>query len=175
MNRDEALAFIEKHGIVLMSAHGPVPTLTDAIAGEPVGGSWWAHSKSHQMFALFGAVADSDDVVRCRLVKGKVTFVHRRLWPALVRLADRLPADGLAAIREEHTDRGSHRTIATPFPTWVPKASVAEGRRLSLSDALSALDPDLLAIISARAQTERRRALPARPHGPRGPRRPVER
>src|SRR5215470_1304037 len=115
MNGRAALAFVEQHGIVLMSAHGPVPTLADAIAGEAVRGSWWGHPKAHQIFRVFGAVSDSDQVLKCRLVAGKVTLVHRRLWPAIVRLADRLPKRALAAIREEHTARGSHRTVATAF------------------------------------------------------------
>ena len=39
MNAERALAFIREHGVVLASAEGPVPCLTDAIVGEPVQGS----------------------------------------------------------------------------------------------------------------------------------------
>ena len=151
MDGEAALAFVEKHGIVLMSAHGPVPTLTDAIAGEFVRGSWWSHPKAHQMFRVFGTVCDSGQVVRCRLVLGKVTFIHRRLWPAIVRLADRLPKSGLAAIREQHTSRGSHRVTATPFPGWVPKDVLAAGRRLPITEALAQVGVDLLKQISTRS------------------------
>jgi hypothetical protein len=35
MTAVEALAFVEAHGVVLVSAKGPVPRLTEAIAGEP--------------------------------------------------------------------------------------------------------------------------------------------
>jgi hypothetical protein len=45
------------------------------------------------------AVRDSDDVLVCRLIKGKITFVHRRLWPALVRAAGRLPSVRLRCVR----------------------------------------------------------------------------
>jgi hypothetical protein len=55
------------------------------------------------MYRVFGAVCDSSQVLVCRLVGGKVTFVHRRLWPALVRLGSRLSKRGLAAVQDEHT------------------------------------------------------------------------
>jgi hypothetical protein len=66
------------------------------------------------------AIRDSDDVLVCRLVKGKVTFVHRRMWPALVRVAGRLPSDRLSQVREVHTKSGRHVTkITFPIsPTW---------------------------------------------------------
>jgi hypothetical protein len=139
-----ALAFVERNGIVLMSAHGPVPTLADAIAGEAVRGSWWGHPKAHQIFHVFGAVSDSDQVVKCRLVAGKVTLIHRRLWPAIARLADRLPKPALAAIREEHTDRGSHRIVVTAFPRWVPGDVLRQACLLSVDEAISQVGPDLV-------------------------------
>ena len=52
MNADAAMAFVRRHGIVLVSAKGPAPRLTEAIAGEPIKGSWWGHSKGHQIFAV---------------------------------------------------------------------------------------------------------------------------
>ena len=38
----EALAFVERHGAVLLSARGAAPSLAEWIAGEPIRGSWWA-------------------------------------------------------------------------------------------------------------------------------------
>jgi hypothetical protein len=80
--------------------------MAEMIAGEPIRGSWWGHPAGHAIFAALNSLAESPDVVRTRLLNGKVTLVHRRLWPALVRVADQLPPDGLAAIREEHTASG---------------------------------------------------------------------
>src|SRR5215831_10989360 len=125
MNGRQALAFVRRHGIVLMSARGPVPNLAEAIAGAPIRGSWWGHPRSHEMYRVFETVCDSPEVLVCRLVDGKVTFVHRRLWPALVRLAGRLPKGRIAAVRQEHTARGYHQTRAMPFPRWVPKDVLA--------------------------------------------------
>ena len=118
MTVDEALEFVATHGVVLESASGSVPSLATAIVGEPIRGSWWGHPQSHQIFQLTRAVRTSPSVLVCRLVGGKVTFVYRRLWPAVVRLADRFPADRAAQIVEVHTDAGHHRVEETPFPDW---------------------------------------------------------
>ena len=78
-------------------------------------------------------------MVATRLVDGKVTLVHRRLWPALVRVADRFPAERLAAVDEEHTATGAHRTVEIPFPEWVPDDDVAAGALLTVDEALALL------------------------------------
>ena len=78
----QALAFVQKHGVVLVSAKGPAPRLTEAIAGEPIKGSWWGHAQGRRIFAILSAVTQADQVLVCRLLDGKLTLVHRRLWPA---------------------------------------------------------------------------------------------
>ena len=138
MTSRQALAFIRTHGVVLESARGPVPSLAQVIAGEPIRGSWWSHPKSPEIFAVTRAVRDSDDVLVCRLIKGKITFVHRRLWPALVRAAGRLPSDRLSQLREVHTSSGRHVTEEVPFPDWVPSSVRAAARNLSEESALGA-------------------------------------
>jgi hypothetical protein len=137
MTLRQALAFIRKHGVVLEAAQGPVPSVAEAVAGEPLRGSWWAHPKSHEIFAVTRGIRDSNDVLVCRLIKGKITFVHRRLWPALVRAAGRLPSDHLSRVREVHTKSGHHVTKEVPFPDWVPSSVRAEARRLSEKSALA--------------------------------------
>ena len=53
-----ALAFVREHGVVLVSARGPVPTLTEHIAGEPIRGSWWGHPEGKRIFAVLQAVSE---------------------------------------------------------------------------------------------------------------------
>jgi hypothetical protein len=141
MTAAEAISFIQKHGVVLASAKGPVPRLTEAIVAEPIKGSWWAHPKSHQIFAVLKTVVDSDEVLVCRLVNGKVTFVHRRLWPALVRVAKRFPSAQIAQVHEEHTASGRHVTQEVPFPKWVPAKVIDQAKGMSDEEALDALGP----------------------------------
>ena len=129
------LAFIERHGVVLASARGPVPCVAEAVAGEPIIGSWWAHSKGKAIFDALSELDDSDDVRCFKLVDGKVTFVHRRVWPALARLASdgAISAGRVASIQQEHMPTGEHRNLVTPFPEWVPR-----GRRPRGESALTA-------------------------------------
>lgn len=134
-----ALAFVRTRGIVLESARGPVPNVAERVAGGPIRGSWWGHPKAQAIFRVTRGLRVSPDVLVCRLVDGKVTYVHRRLWPALVRLARELGASRLAALREVHTAKGEHVLQATPFPRWVPKAAQAAGRRLERAAAVAAL------------------------------------
>ena len=125
--------------MVLESARGPLPNLAEWIAGEPIRGSWWTHPASHEIFAAIQQVRDSRSVVVTRVVNGKITLIHRRVWPALVRVAARLPRDRLAAVHEEHTASGAHEKTETPFPDWVPHEISAEASALTLEAALQRL------------------------------------
>ena len=142
-SQEEALDFVKTKGIVLESAHGRVPTFVDFVAGERVNG-WWNHPKGRAIFALTRAIRDSPDVLICRLVDRKVTYVHRRIWPALVKLADELDESDLSAIREEHSSSGKHRLVVTQFPKWIPDEVVAESKRLTHRQARSMLEKALL-------------------------------
>jgi hypothetical protein len=139
MTSAQALAFVRKHGVVLESARGPVPTLAEHAAGEPIRGSWWGHPKGHEIFALTRAVRASKAVLVCRVVDGKVTYVHRRLWSALVRLSAEFPRDNLAALREMHSPRGTHTLRTVRFPVWVPPTIRQQAARLTEAQARYAL------------------------------------
>jgi hypothetical protein len=118
---EDALAFVRKSGIVLEAAQGPVPTFAVFVANEPIRGSWWGLPAGRDIFRLTRAVRHAPNVLVCRLVNGKVTYIHRRLWPAIVRVAKRLDLKRLAALREVHTAKGKHRIEEIPFPDWVPQ------------------------------------------------------
>jgi len=135
MTPKQALTFVKTNGVVLESGRGSVPGLGEAIAGEPIRGSWWAHPKGNDIFLCSRAVRQSPDVLVCRLVGGKVTSVHRRLWPALVRLAEEFDSARLAAIHEVHTPSGRHKVNTTPFPRWVPENVIRAATHLSHDEA----------------------------------------
>jgi hypothetical protein len=139
MTPKQAIAFVKANGVVLESGRGPVPSLAEAIAGAPIRGSWWAHPKANTIFLCSRAIRESADVLVCRLVGGKVTYVHRRLWPALVRLAGRFDADQLAVIEEVHTPSGGHKVKVTTFREWVPEEVARAAARLTDEDASSLL------------------------------------
>lgn len=141
MSPKQALAFVEKHGFVLQAARGPVPSLAEAVAGGPIRGSWWGHPKGQAIFLAAEAVSESPDVLVCKLVDGKVTYVHRRLWAALVKLASRFSKAQLDRVWNEHTATGAHRARRLAFPTWVPVEVARRAQTLSLAEAEALLSP----------------------------------
>jgi hypothetical protein len=136
-----AVAFVRRHGIVLQAARGPVPSLAEAVAGGPIRGSWWGHPSGQAIFAAAEAASEHADVLVCKLVEGKVTYVHRRLWPALVRLAPRFRPAQLARVWNEHTTGGAHRARRQAFPGWVPEAVASEAQAMSVGEAERILGP----------------------------------
>jgi len=135
------VTFVAKHGIVLASAKGPIPNVAEAVAGEPIVGSWWAHPKGKAIFAALCEIDDSADVRCFKLVDGKVTFAHRKTWPALVRLGREglLSGDQLSSVMQEHMPTGEHRNIVTPFPDWVDDATAAAADKLAADKARAQL------------------------------------
>jgi len=143
MKAKQALAWVKKCGIAVESARATVPSLAQMVAGEPLRGSWWAHPKGHDIFLLSRAIRRSPDVLVCRLVDGKITYVHRRMWPALVSVAGRFSKQRLAALNEVHTPAGKHKLLVTPFPDWVPKEVLRTARKLTEKEAAARLAPVL--------------------------------
>jgi hypothetical protein len=135
----DVMALLIERGVLLESARGPIPSVAEMVAGEPIQGSWWGHPAGHAIFETINELADSPDVVRLRLVNGKITLVHRRVWPALVRISDRIPAARLASVSEEHTESGTHRKTETPFPDWVPIDAIEVAKTLTEEQALAML------------------------------------
>ena len=152
MTPKQAIFFVKANGVVLESGRGPVPNLAEAIAGEPIRGSWWTHPRADTIFVCSRAVRESADVLVCRLVGGKVTYVHRRLWPALVRLERWFDADRLAVIEEVHTASGRHKVEVTAFREWVPDEVAEAAARLKDDDATS-----LLSVVTTRSARSRQR------------------
>ncbi|HEX8110059.1 MAG TPA: hypothetical protein VF516_20155 [Kofleriaceae bacterium] len=137
------LAFVEQHGVVLASARGPVPSVAEAVAGQPIVGSWWAHPRGKAIFAALSELDDSHDVRCFKLIDGKVTFVHRRVWPALACLAGYgvIAAERAAAIQQEHMPTGEHRNLVTPYPDWVPDDVARAAAALTVEAARAQLGP----------------------------------
>ena len=123
-------------------------SLVEAVVGGAIRGSWWSHPRSKEIFRITRAVRASKQILVCRLVAGKITFVHRRLWPALVCVATRFSPAYLARLVEEHTSSGRHVVKIDPFPDWVPAPVSGRARKLTAESAvklLSKSDPTLFA------------------------------
>jgi hypothetical protein len=119
-NRKKALRALERHGL-LLNSDASFPSVATLVAGGPIRGSWWAHPASHDIYHVEVELKDRPDVVVVKLVSGKNTFVHRRLWPALLAVATARGAwqlNGLSpnakALLDAVTRSGQLRTDQVP-------------------------------------------------------------
>lgn len=71
----------------LLDADPRFPSITGLVTGASVRGSWWAHPRAHKMFRLACELRGHRDVLMVKLISGKVTLVHRPLWPAIFAIA----------------------------------------------------------------------------------------
>ena len=93
------------------------------------------------IFDALSEIDDSDDVRCFKLIDRKITFVHRRVWPALVALARAgvVAADRVESIQQEHMPTGEHRNFKQPFPEWVPDDVAAQAAALTVEAARAQL------------------------------------
>lgn len=72
---------------ILLKQDAHLPDVVGFLAGGPIRGSWWSHPGAHALFDALQEFAQGPDVLSVKLVGGKDTYVHRRLWPALLGVA----------------------------------------------------------------------------------------
>lgn len=88
-NRDyyeDVFRALKKWGLLLES-DPKLPSVCRIITGEPMKGSWWSHPMAQTIFQVNERLDDHPDVLIAKLLAGKVTFVHRQCWPALLAVA----------------------------------------------------------------------------------------
>lgn len=90
---------------------------------------------SHEIYALIQKVDNSRAVLICPLAHGKMTYIHRRLWPAFVRMAKNFPSHALDKVQQIHLPSGRHQRQDIVFPSWVPEQVLTSAKRLSSRDA----------------------------------------
>ncbi len=80
----------------------------------------------------------------CRLIGGKITLVHRRLWPLLISVADRLAPAAIACVKQEHSAGGRHINTETPFPDWAPADALQAASQADPAEAQRIFGPWLV-------------------------------
>lgn len=67
----------------LLESDPKLPSVCSLITGAPLKSSWWSHPLAQTIFNVKEQLEDHADVLVTKLVSGKVTFVHRKLWPEI--------------------------------------------------------------------------------------------
>jgi hypothetical protein len=81
-NFETVFECLVENGFLLLSGT-EIPNVRGLISMGSSKGSWWADPAAHEIFAVNGLLEDHPDVTVTRLISGKVTFVHRKLWDKL--------------------------------------------------------------------------------------------
>jgi len=76
-----------KHRGLLLETDSRLPCVSSLVAGEGIRGSWWGHPRGRAIFRVIRVLSNHLDVVIARLISGKLTYLHRDLWPALLGVA----------------------------------------------------------------------------------------
>jgi hypothetical protein len=111
---------------LLLQSDPTLPSICSLITGAPVRGSWWSHPLAHSIFYVNEELADHRDVLSTKLISGKVTFVHRNLWPEVLAIGtarERWQTKDLSAAARSMlkivSEQGSLRTDEIPWPRSV--------------------------------------------------------
>jgi hypothetical protein len=85
-NCDDVRRALAKHGLLLLQDKSALD-IVSILAGEKLSTSWWGHPAGRAIFACLELLDDDPDVIATRLVAGKITYVHRYLWPPFLAMA----------------------------------------------------------------------------------------
>ena len=126
---------LQRFGLLLTSDQ-TLPSVASLVAGEPIRGSWWAHPAANDIYDVADLLGDHPDVIIVKLVSGKNTYVHRRLWPAvhaIGRAREPWQIDALSPMGQRLLDavtkQGTLRTNDIPWPGGPKKDSPGEAAR----------------------------------------------
>ena len=139
MQGDQVIRFIRQRGVVLESAMGLEASLARIVSGGQIRGSWWSHREGKKIYAAIRKARESKAILVCGLARGRITYIHRRLWPYFVRLAEQFPRHALDQIIEVHLPTGKHLRKEVLFPQWVPPDVIARSQVISEREAREAI------------------------------------
>jgi hypothetical protein len=154
---DQALALVRRCRVIsLMPVVPDIPSLVGEIVGGPIRGSWWGHPKAAVIFNIAQVLDHSPEVLVAKLLAGRVSFIHRALWPALYRVvSDRSwKATATEAISEGARELLARveRSRGVRLDQISPEAAPSERRQLKV--AKDELEKGLL-VHAAEVHTER--------------------
>ncbi len=80
---ERVFSLLRANGLLLQQDK-TLPNVVGSVTGQSLSTSWWGHPKGRIIFAVLSELAAHPDVLFTKLLLGKATLVHRRLWPALM-------------------------------------------------------------------------------------------
>ena len=78
---NDPVGWLREAGIATTTTTPGVASICEAVVGEPITGSWWGHPEGKRIWRALMTITESGEALECRLL-GRVTWLHRDLWPA---------------------------------------------------------------------------------------------
>jgi len=130
---------------LLLESDAVLPSVAGFVAHERIRGSWWGYPRGHDIFQANEQLAAHPDVIACKLISGKVTYVHKTLWLTREEIlrTDRLrqsrsakskaPREAarelekrlLVYSEEIHTETGAHAKALETWEHWAKRRGLA--------------------------------------------------
>lgn len=148
---------LKRIGLLLLQDK-KLPSVVGIITGGSLSTSWWSHPRGQEIFSCLESL--DDQAIATNLINGKVTFVDKRLWPAVVAMGRSRQPWQTAGLRRDpkpkevkerllqfaedvHTESGRHETRLTPWADFARERGVAtiaaEAARAEIESAAVAL------------------------------------
>jgi hypothetical protein len=133
---DSVLGELQLYGLLLASDKRLI-SVTTLVSGASVSGSWWASPHSHKIFNVMRSLTAHPDVTLAKLINQKVTYVHRKLWGALVAVGNeqapwqfRSLSPQARELFRQVTRTGAYSTNQAPDPKHCGQAAAELEARL---------------------------------------------
>ncbi|MGA9525118.1 MAG: hypothetical protein WBV82_26900, partial [Myxococcaceae bacterium] len=138
---EDVLSELSRRGVMTVTRAPGYASLVESVVGGPVKGSWWAHPRGGEIYRLLTALNDHPDVLMAKLIAGKVTLVHRKLWPDLLRV---LTDEGWRSERLDQLDAPARALLARVEAEGALRLDQLGGDRRALKKSRDQLESALL-------------------------------
>lgn len=141
---------LKKDGFLLES-DPKLPSVCTLITGEALRGSWWSHPQAQTIFQVNEQLEAQQDVLITKLISGKVTFVHRKVWPQLLAVGSARAEWQLKGLSADA--RALLVMIDAKGVLRTDKVSWPQSRKTKPGDAARELEKNLL-VVASQVHTE---------------------
>ncbi len=164
---ERVLARLADAGLLLQQDR-LVPSVVGIVTGESLKSSWWSHPKGRLIFGVLSELADHRDVLFTKLLAGKSTLVHRRLWPSLLGVATareawqtRRLSPAARRVLRRIDDGAAPKGVPGPVARELEARLLAVAREVHTASGRHALELEAWSAWSRRARCRRATSLAA--------------
>ena len=116
----QLLNFVTSNQIVAESAKLGCLTAIGFMVRQEFAGSWWSLPEASRLYNTLQRIRNHPRILVCRLLAGRVTYVHSDSWEPLLALENCLPEGALDRIVERHLRSGKHEVVKVSPAEWAP-------------------------------------------------------